>query len=79
MCLTLVVTILYSTIEMQLLMSSQFTFGAPVCSAKASMYIMIDLVFLTSLYMHIISLLVDSEAIVGWVCTFRQTATPSIV
>ena len=38
-CLNLGVTILVSTTEIQLVLSSQCTVGAPVYSAKASMYL----------------------------------------
>ena len=65
MCLTLGVTILASTIEIQILLSSQFTFGTPVCSARASMYLRKTLVLLTDLYMHIIPPSVESEDIAG--------------
>ena len=65
MCLTLIVSILASTIEMQLLLSSQCTVGEPVWSAKSSMYIWIILVLLTALYMHLISTSVESNAIAG--------------
>ena len=65
MCLTLGVTILASTTEINLVLSSQFIVGAPLYSSKAYMYIRIELVFLTDFYMHIISPPVDSEAISG--------------
>ena len=55
MCLTLGITISDSTTEIQLLLYSNFTIDAPVCSAKAYMYLRITLVLLTSLYMHIFS------------------------
>ena len=45
---------LVSTKETQLVLSYQYTVGAPVCSAKASMYLHITLVFFTALYMHLI-------------------------
>ena len=54
MCLTLGVTLLASTTEIQLVLSSQYTVVAPVWSAKASMYLLIALILLTSLYMHLI-------------------------
>ena len=57
--------ILYSTTEIQLVLSYQFTVGAPVWIFKASIYLQIDLVFLTEFYMHIISPSVESEATVG--------------
>ena len=53
MCLNLGVTILASTTEIQLVLSSQCTVGACVYSAKASMYLRITLVFFTALYMHL--------------------------
>ena len=65
MCLILGVTLLASTIEIKLVLSSQFTVGAPVWSAKYSMYLRITLVLLTALYMHLISLSVESDAIAG--------------
>ena len=65
MCLTLGVTILASTIEIQLVLSLQCTLGSPVWSAKASIYLRITLVLLTSLYMHLISQSVYSDAIDG--------------
>ena len=55
MCLTLEVTILASTTEIQPVLSTQCTVGATVWSAKYSVYLQITLVFLTSLYMHLIS------------------------
>ena len=55
MCLTLGVTILDSTIEIQLVLSYQCTVGAPVWSVKFPMYIQIAIVFLTDFYMHLIS------------------------
>ena len=61
MCLLLGVTFLDSKTEIQLLSSYQFTFGAPVCSDKASMDLWVALVLLTSLYMHLIYIPVDSE------------------
>ena len=76
MCVTLVVTILASTTEIKLVLSSQCTVCAPVRSAKASMYLRITLVFLTYFYMHLISPSVESDAITGRICTFQQTATP---
>ena len=65
MCLTLGVTILSSTTETKLVLSSQCTVGAPVWSAKSSMYLRITLVFLTALYMHLIYPSVESDAIAG--------------
>ena len=55
MCLTLGVTLLASTTEIKLVLSSQCTVCAPVRSAKASMYLRITLVLFTALYMHLIS------------------------
>ena len=54
MCLTLGVTILDSTPEIQLVLLSQNNVVAPLWSAKASMYRRVVLVFLTALYMDII-------------------------
>ena len=45
MCLTLGVTILYSTTEIQLVLSSQCYVGAPVWGDKASMYLGINLIY----------------------------------
>ena len=53
--LTLVVTILVSTTEIQLMLSSQCTFGAPVLIDKAFLYIWVALVSFTAFYMHLIS------------------------
>ena len=64
-CLTIGVTILASTTEMQLVLSSKCNVGAPVWSAKASVYRWIALFFLTDFYMHIIYPSVDSEATAG--------------
>ena len=65
MCLTIVVTLLDSTIEIKLVLYSHYTVGAPVWSAKASMYLRTTLVFFTAFYMHIISPLVESDYISG--------------
>ena len=65
MCLTLGVTLLYSTIDIKMLLSSQITVGAPVWSARAYMYLWIILVLLKALYMHLISTSVESEDIYG--------------
>ena len=62
MCLTLGLTILASTTEIKRELSSQCTVGAPVWSAKSSMYLRITLVLLTALYMHIVYISVESEA-----------------
>ena len=56
------VTILASTIEIKIMLYFQCTGGEPVWIDKASMHIRITLVFLTALYMHLISPTVDSEA-----------------
>ena len=69
MCLTIGVTILASTSEIQLVLSSQYTIGYPVWSAKASMYLRIISVFLKSLYIYINNPSVDSDAISGRICT----------
>ena len=61
--LTLGVTTLASTTEMQLVLSYQCTFGAPVWIDKTSMYLQTALVFLTALYMRLISPSVNSEAV----------------
>ena len=60
MCLTLGVTILASTKEIQLVVSSQCNVGAPVRIAKDYIYLRITLVFLTYLYMHLIYPSVES-------------------
>ena len=65
MCLTLEVTIFASTTKTQLVLSYQFTVGAPVWSARTSMYLQLTLVFFTAFYMHLISTSVQSEAIGG--------------
>ena len=61
LCLTLVVTLLASTTEMQLVLSYLFTVGAPVWSAKDSIYLRITLVLFKALYMYIIYPSVESE------------------
>ena len=61
--LILGVTILATKTEIQLVLSSQFTIGAPVWSAKASMYLRIALVLLTALYKHLISPSVESYSL----------------
>ena len=63
MCLTLGVTLLASTTEIQHVLSYQCTVGAPVWSAKASIYLWIYLVLFTALYMNLISPPVESDAI----------------
>ena len=65
MCLTLRVTILASTIEIYLVLYYQCNVGELVWSTKASMYLWIALVFLTTWYMNLISPSVESEAISG--------------
>ena len=65
MCLTLGVTTLASTTEIKHVISSPCTVGALVWSAQAYMYLRINLVFLTYLYMHLISLSMESNAIAG--------------
>ena len=65
MCLILGIIILASTTKIQLVLCSQCNIGAPVFSAKFSMYLLMDLVLLTVLYIHLISTSVDSEAIDG--------------
>ena len=76
MCLTLVVTILASTTEIKLVLSSQCTVCAPLWISKASMYLRKTLVLLTAFYMYLISPSVESEDISGLICTFHQKATP---
>ena len=61
MCLTLGVTLLASTTEIQLVLSYQFTIGAPVWSAKSYLYLRITFDFFTALYMHLIYLSVESD------------------
>ena len=51
--LTLGVTILASITEIQVVLSSELTVGAPVWSAKAYIYTWMTLFFLTYLYMHL--------------------------
>ena len=65
MCLTIGVTLLASTAEIQLVLSYQCTVGAPVWSAKALMYLRTTLVLLTDLYLHLIYPSADSDAISG--------------
>ena len=65
MCLTLGITLLTLTIEIQLWLSSQCTVGALVWIDNASMYLRIALVFLTVLYMYLISPSVESYATAG--------------
>ena len=75
MCLTIGVTILASTKIIQLVLSSKCTVGAPVWSAKASIYLRITLFLLTYLYMNLIPQSVESEAIAFWICNLHQTET----
>ena len=63
MCLTIQLILFASTTEIQLLLSSQFTVGAPVCIAKYSMYLRITSIFFTVLYMYLISPSVELDAI----------------
>ena len=76
MCLTLGITLLASTTEIQLVLYYKCTVGAKVWSAKASMYIRINFVLFTALYMHLIYTSVDSDSIAGCICKFQQTETP---
>ena len=64
-CLTLGLTILSSTIEIQPVLYYQCTVGATVRIAKDSIYLQIYLVFLTPFFMHQISPPVESEAVSG--------------
>ena len=64
-CLTLGGTTLAPKIEIELVLHYQYTVGAAVWIDKASVYLRKALVFLEALYMHLISPLVDSEAIAG--------------
>ena len=79
MCLTLGLTILASTTEIQRVLYSQYTVGSIVLSAKVSMYRRIALVLCTYLYLHLISSPVDSEVTPGWICNLQKTETPRIV
>ena len=79
MCLTLGVTILSWTTEIQLVLYYQCTVGAPVWIAKYSIYLLIALFFLKSLCVHIIYPSVDSEATAGWIYNFQQIETPNRV
>ena len=64
-CLTIGVTILASITEIQLALYSRCTVSAPVWITGASVYLHITLVFLTALYMHLISPSVESYDISG--------------
>ena len=75
MCLNIGVTILASTKEIQLVLSSQCTIGAAVWGDKAYMYLRKTLVFLTAFYMHILFPSVESEAIHGLISNLIQTET----
>ena len=79
MCLTIGLTISDSKIDIKFVLSSQCTAGAPLWSYKASMFLQIALVLLTSLYMHLIYPSVESDYIAGLICTFQKTGTPSRV
>ena len=76
MCLTLGATLLAPTTEPQLVLYSKCPVVAPVRSDIYYMYLWINLVLLTELYMHPIHLPVGSEAISGLIGTLQQTATP---
>ena len=65
MCLTLGVTILASTAEIQHVLSYQCTVGTPVWNSKSSMHLRITLVFFTAFYIYLIYPSVESDAI-GW-------------
>ena len=64
-CLILGGTYLASKTEIELVLYYQYTVGAAAWIDKDSMYIRTSLVLLKSLYMHLISPLVDSESIAG--------------
>ena len=63
MCLTLGVTLLAPIKDIKRVLSSQCTVGAPVWSAKASMYLWITFVLLADFYMHLIYTSVESDAV----------------
>ena len=63
MCLNIGGSILFSKKEIQIVLYSQCTVGAPLLSAKDSVYFQIALVFFTDFYMHITSPEVESEYI----------------
>ena len=65
MCLTLGVTILDSTTERKIVLYYQCTGGAPLWSARASMYLRITSFLFTDLYIHLIYPSVESEDIAG--------------
>ena len=65
MCLTIGVTILDSTTEIQRMLSFQCNVGTPVWIAKDSMYLRITLVVLKDVYMHLFSPSLESDAIDG--------------
>ena len=65
MCLTLGVTILDSTTDILRVLYLQYTVGAPVLIAKASMYFNIGVVLLIAFCMHLIYSSVELEARAG--------------
>ena len=65
MYLTLGVSLLDSTTEIQFVFSYQCNFGVPVWSANASMYLRIALFLLTALYMYLIYSSMDSDSTSG--------------
>ena len=65
LCLTLGVTILASTTEIQIVLSYQCTVGESVWIDSSSMYLRITIVLFTALYMHLIYPSVGSETISG--------------
>ena len=73
MFLTLGVTLLSSTIEMQLVLYSHCTVVSPVWSSNAPIQHQITSVLLVALYMHLIYPSVDSEASTVCICTLKQT------
>ena len=75
MFLTLGVTILASTTEIQLVLYSHCTASTSVFSAKAYMYLRITLVFLAVLYMYLIYSSVESEAFYVDLQFIQQTVT----
>ena len=75
MCLNLGVTILTSTIEILIVLSSQCTFGAPVWSVKDYMYLQIALALLIELYMHLIYPSVKEYDTASRICTLQKTET----
>ena len=65
MFLTLGVTLLASTTEIQLVLYYACTVYARLCSDKPSMYLRTTLFLFTDLYMHLISPPVESNDIAG--------------